>query len=194
MKMIKKITAVTAALAAAASMSAVSFAANDFTATYDPTADTVSVDLETLTATFSDQITVVVVPKGAETIDSSNIYYIDQDSVANKDALLTGMGVLAGSMVAGNTYEVRIGCTEGTIYTAEYTVPSATPSYPLGDANLSGDITSADASVVLNSAAGNITLDETATRCADANKSGDITSADASTILNAAAGNITLEW
>lgn len=191
MKMIKKITAVTAALAAAASMSAVAFA-GDFTATYDKDADTVSVT--NLTATFSDQITVVIVPNGAESISSENIYYIDQDSVANKDALLTGMGVLAGSMVAGNTYEVRIGCTEGDIYTATFTVEADEPAYPLGDANLDSYRTTDDASKILDVLAGNDTFADGAKKYADANQDDYVTTDDASKILDVLAGNDTMEW
>ena len=185
MKMIKKITAVTAALAAAASMSAVSFAANDFTATYDKEKDTVSVT--NLTATFSDQITVVIVPKGAETINSSNIYYIDQDSVANKDTLLKDMGVLAGSMVAGNTYEVRIGCTEGSIYTAEYTI---TPSIVYGDVDGMTGVTVNDATTIAKYLAGMVQFTAEQKTAADVDGMTGVTVNDATTVAKYLAGMV----
>jgi len=187
MKMFKKVIAITAALAAASSLSAVALA-DDFTATYDAEADTVSVT--DLTATFSDQITVVIVPDGAESITSDNIYYINQSDSTD---MLTDMGVIAGSIVEG-TYEVRIGCSEGQIYTAKFTVGGETPEYPLGDANLSGDVTAADAAVVLSRAASGIALSPTAELCADANKSGDITAADGAVILTAAASGTVIPW
>lgn len=190
--MIKKLIAVTAACAAAATMSTAAFAAaGDVTATYDAETKTVTAAVEDVT--FSDQVTVVITEVGAENITSENIYYIDQDGTVD---VLSGMGMMESAIEEGKTYEVRVGCTEGNIYTGTFTIGggSVTPEYPLGDANLSGDVTAADGALVLNTAAGNTTLSDVAALCADANKSSDITAADGAMILNAAAGNVTLEW
>ena len=188
MKMIKKITAVTAALAAAASMSAVAFAENDFTATYNKEADTVSVT--NLTATFSDQITVVIVPDGAESINSENIYYIDQDSVANKDALLKDMGVLTGSMVEGKTYEVRIGCTEGAIYTAKFTIEADTPSITYGDVDGIAGISVNDATAIAKYIAGMIDFTAELKKAADVDGIAGISVNDATAIAKYIAGMV----
>jgi hypothetical protein len=190
--MIKKLIAVTAAFAAVATMSAAAFAATgDVTATYDADSQTVTAEVEGVT--FSDQVTVVITEVDAQSITSENIYFIDQDG---SDGVLEDMGMMESAIEEGKTYEVRIGCTEGDLYVGTFTVGSgsSTPEYPLGDANLSGDVTGADGALVLNAVAGNVTLGETAALCADVNKSGDITGADGAMILNNVAGNVTLEW
>jgi hypothetical protein len=189
--MIKKLIAVTAAFAAVATMSAAAFAATgDVTATYDADSKTVTAAVEGVT--FSDQVTVVITEVDAASITSENIYYIDQDGSAS---VLADMGMMESAIEQGKTYEVRVGCTEGDLYVGTFTIGgSSTPEYPLGDADLSGDISPADATYVLEAYVGNRELNETATLCADADKSADISPADATYILEAYVGNRTLEW
>jgi hypothetical protein len=190
--MIKKLIAVTAAFAAVATMSAAAFAATgDVTATYDETTKTVTAEVEGVT--FSDQVTVVITDNSGDPITSENIFYIDQDGSVD---VLSGMGMMESAIAEGNTYQVRIGCTEGDIYTGTFTIlgGSSTPENPLGDADLDTFVTSGDASAVLNHVAGNSTLEGDALLCADADKDTFVTSGDASAILNHVAGNAVLAW
>jgi hypothetical protein len=196
--MIKKLIAVTAACAAAATMSTAAFAeVGDVTATYDENTKTVTASVEGVT--FSDQVTVVITDDGAESITSENIYYIDQDGTVD---VLSGMGMMesviddALASENGKIFEVRVGCTEGNIYTGKFTIGggSATPEYPLGDADLDTFVTSGDASAVLNHVAGNSALEGDALLCADADQDTFVTSGDASAILNHVAGNAVLAW
>ena len=68
---------------------------------------------------------------------------------------------------------------------------TGTSSFIKGDVNSDGNITSADALMVLKYAAGKITLTDTQIQAADVNGSSSVTSADALEILKFAAGKIT---
>ena len=188
---IKKIIAAAMSAAIVTSVSAVSFAATGTcTATYNKTDKTLTVT--EISGTFSDQITVVVVPKDATEINSSNIYYIDQDGVANQTALLTDMGLLA--TIPDGDYEVRVGCTEGDIYVGYFTKSAGTITYKKGDIDNSGEITIDDVLAVLNHFKGNAPLSVGSAEfvAADTDNSGEITIDDVLAVLNHFKGNAPL--
>jgi len=191
--MFKKLIAVTAAFAAAATMSTAAFAATGTaTATYDATDKTVDAEVQA-GVTFSDQITVVITEVGAESITSENIYYIDQGGDVS---VLSDMGMMESAIVEGKTYEVRVGCSEGDIYIGTFTVGSAAPSgYKVGDTDNDGDITMKDVVAVLNHYLGVtlITADTDEYNAADTDNDGDITMKDVVAVLNHYLG-VTLLW
>ena len=130
---------------------------------------------------LGDQVTVVIVPASAETLDEANIYYINQDAFGNKEAILVNMGI-KGTELAKGDYLVKLGGSNGKIYTATFTV-GEDGKYKLGDVNEDDSIDSSDASLVLQSYVNLIQLTDTQKLAADVNKDSDIDSSDASLIL-----------
>ena len=143
----------------------------------------ISTDIIMLTddTVLGDQVTVVIVPASAETLDEANIYYINQDAFGNKEAILVNMGI-KGTELAKGDYLVKLGGSNGKIYTATFTV-GEDGKYKLGDVNEDDSIDSSDASLVLQSYVNLIQLTDTQKLAADVNKDSDIDSSDASLIL-----------
>lgn len=104
MKNLKKIVAVLLSMTAIASTTA--FATE---ATYKDGTASLALAEGDITAAANDQLTVVIVPKNAESINSGNIYYINQGAFeAEFTAILADMKVKDGFGEAKD-YEVRIG-------------------------------------------------------------------------------------
>lgn len=183
MKNLKKIVAVLLSMTAIASTTA--FAATE--ATYeDGTASLVLAEGD-ITAAANDQLTVVIVPKAAESIDSGNIYYINQGAFGEEfAAILADMKVKDGFDEAKD-YEVRIG---GTKVNGEYTVvrfdiaveEGGDTVIVYGDVNNDGSVTGTDAFITLvkSADAGYVVANEAA---ADVNGDKAITGTDAFMIL-----------
>lgn len=181
--MFKKLIAVTAAFAAAATMSTAAFAATGTaTATYNATDKTVDAEVQA-GVTFSDQITVVITEVGAESITSENIYYIDQGGDVS---VLSDMGMMESAIVEGKTYEVRVGCSEGDIYIGTFTVGSGAPSgYKKGDVDNSNEVNMIDVAAIMGHYLG-VNLIESGTPAydaADTNGDGDINMIDVSAAM-----------
>ena len=103
MKNIKKIVAVLLSMTAIASTSVM---ANE--AKY--ASGTASLEGVSLNAAAGDQLTVVIVPKDAESINSGNIYYINQGAFGKEfEDILAAMKVKDGYEEDYEEYEVRIG-------------------------------------------------------------------------------------
>ena len=82
---------------------------------------------------LGDQVTVVIVPASAETLDEANIYYINQDAFGNKEAILLNMGI-KGTELAKGDYLVKLGGSNGVIKTAKFTVGDKI-TWQYGDVN-----------------------------------------------------------
>lgn len=147
----KKFMVTCAAVSAIAAVASVSAMAADYTADNNSVAYTVP------TPDTDTQMTVLVVPKGAEVTDD-NIYYIDQDGE------LSGNALLKGTELADGTYVVKVGYyKDGTFTIAEdeFTVGEKPenpdkPTYTLGDVNSDEVIDSQDSLLILEYEVGNI--------------------------------------
>ena len=180
MKM-KKIFATIAAASAIAAVASVSAMAADYAA-----ADN-SVKYTVPTPDSDTQMTVLVVPKGAEVTDE-NIYYIDQDGT------LSGTALLKGTALEDGTYVVKVGYyADGTFTIAEdeFTVGGSTdPEYTLGDVNADEMIDSQDAIMILEYEIGDIELSDVELLAADTNRDDMQDSQDAILILEYEIGDI----
>jgi hypothetical protein len=188
MKNLKKIVAVLLSMTAIASTTA--FAATE--ATYeDGTASLVLAEGD-ITAAANDQLTVVIVPKAAESINSGNIYYINQGAFGEEfAAILADMKVKDGYDETAE-YEVRIG---GTKVNGEYDVVRFDIAVEedeviiYGDVNNTGVVDAGDATWVLKKVAtpSIVTPVEEAGKniisYGDVNKSGGIDAGDATWVL-----------
>ena len=174
MKM-KKIFATIAAASAIAAVASVSAMAADYAA-----ADN-SVKYTVPTPDSDTQMTVLVVPKGAEVTDE-NIYYIDQDGT------LSGSALLKGTALADGTYVVKVGYYKSGVFTIaedEFTVGGSTdPEYTLGDITGEGFIDSEDALLAMDYEMGMCDLDEVQLLAADTNHDTWVDSQDAILILD----------
>lgn len=100
--------------------------------------------------------TLLVVPKGTETVTEEDIYQIDQkDGTVEVPATFVGENIMldVSKLTPGATYEVRIGGTNGTIDVAEFTVPGGDPgdqtiTIMIGDVDESNAINSLDVAFV----------------------------------------------
>ncbi len=97
---------------------------------------------------LGDQVTVVIVPASAETLDEANIYYINQDAFGNKEAILVNMGI-KGTELAKGDYLVKLGGSNGVIKTAKFTVGSQGELIQLGDVTLDGVVNVGDINPVI---------------------------------------------
>ncbi len=184
----KKFMVTCAAVSAIAAVASVSAMAADYTAENNSVAYTVPTpDAET-------QMTVLVVPKGADVTDE-NIYYIDQDGT------LSGNALLKGTELADGTYVVKVGYYkdgEFSIDEDEFVVGETPdqpdnpdqPTYTLGDVNDDGEIDSQDSLSILEYEVGNSDLTDTQKLAADTNKDTEIDSQDSLLILEYEVGNI----
>lgn len=181
----KKFMVTCAAVSAIAAVASVSAMAADYTADNNSVAYTVPTpDAET-------QMTVLVVPEGAEVTDE-NIYYIDQDGT------LSGNALLKGTELADGTYVVKVGYYkdgEFTIAEDKFTVGETSenpdqPTYTLGDVNGDEEIDSQDSLMVLEYEVGNTDLTDTQKLAADTNKDEEVDSQDSLLILEYEVGNI----
>ena len=98
---------------------------------------------------LGDQVTVVIVPASAETLDEANIYYINQDAFGNKEAILVNMGI-KGTELAKGDYLVKLGGSNGVIKTAKFTVGSQGELIQLGDVNLNGEVNALDLTPIVD--------------------------------------------
>ena len=208
MKLMKKILVSAMAISAIAALNAVAFADEEatsdavvispaesaFTVTYSASAGTITLSDVTVA---NDQKTLLVLNEDVDEFDDTTAAAEAEDGAIvqiDQSTTIADVAIPVGTREASSTLVVRVGGDE-TFQEVVCTIPGEeTPDLMLGDANLSGDLTASDASVVLNAVAGNVELSTDATKCADANKSGDLSASDASSILNAAAGNIELNW
>jgi hypothetical protein len=140
------------------------------------------------------QYTVMVFEDSFTGTEVEKIFYINQG--ADPAALLAGMLVKGGELAEGD-YTVRIGNDKGTTVDVDLKVvkeeEGVTITLNYGDVNGDGNVTSADASLILQKAATIIegftdqearAIPETV---ADVNGDGNVTGADASLILQKAA-------
>lgn len=180
---IKKFMVTCAAVSAIAAVASVSAMAADYTADNNSVAYTVPTpDAET-------QMTVLVVPKGAEVTDD-NIYYIDQDGT------LSGSALLKGTELADGTYVVKVGyykdgefsIAEDEFVVGETSENPVQPTYKLGDVNSDGKVDVTDALLVAQKAVGMKEFDETQMAAADVNKDKKVDVTDALLIAQKAVG------
>jgi len=177
MKM-KKIFATIAAASAIAAVASVSAMAADYAA-----ADN-SVKYTVPTPDSDTQMTVLVVPKGAEVTDE-NIYYIDQDGT------LSGTALLKGTALEDGTYVVKVGYYNGGVFTIvedEFTVGGSDPAYKLGDVDESGVVDITDALWTAQSSVGLKTLTDSQKLAADVDKTGVVDITDALWIAQSSVG------
>lgn len=119
---------------------------------------------------------------------ATNIQYVQQDAPASNGSV-TFSTVYPKSLTSGKTYYIYLSHTGGGSLTAAGTFKYYS-ARDLGDVNGKNGITSADASKVLQYAAGLTDLTGDDLWAADVNKKNGVTSADASKILQFAAGII----
>lgn len=112
-----------------------------------------------------------------------NIRYINQ--IPGTGSELTFV-IYPDQMAKGGTYYVYVSSSNAYTQVGSFTVVG--PAYTLGDVNEDGNITSTDASYVLQYIVG-MELGEAAQAAADTNQDGVITSTDASYILQYIVGN-----
>jgi hypothetical protein len=195
-KMFKKLMAVSATVAIAATMSVSAFAAGE-TATHEN--GSVSVTDYAAVAGATQYTVMLFEDSFATNNDVSKIYYINQG--ADPAALLTGMLVKATTAEDGTTsnalpdgdYTVRIGNDKGTVVDVDLKVETKPAGVQItlnyGDVNGDGSVGSADASLILQKVATIIDgFTDTEGRAipetvADVNGDGSVGSADASLIL-----------
>lgn len=192
MKNMKKIVAVLLSMTAIASTTALAAVREDIEATYADGTASLAVTTADLNAAADDQLTVVIVPKNAASIDSGNIYYINQGAFeAEFIAILDEMKVKDGFGEATD-YEVRVGgiTADGNYAVDTFYFEEAEDEVIIyGDANNSGAIDAGDATWVLKKVATPtvVTPIEAAGKnvvsYADVNKSNAIDAGDATWIL-----------
>ena len=174
--------------AVSATMAVAAMAADTVTGTYDPANGNVALDG---VVSSGDQQTLLVLTEDAATVTEGIIAQIDQDASISKFVLPAGL--------TEGTYYIRIGGTDGTIQTGTLTISGGsdveTVTIKIGDANIDGNITSADVGYVLRysneyttriASAGQERTkadDKSAIKIGDANLDGNITSADVGYVL-----------
>ena len=108
-------------------------------------------------------------------------------TITEGDATLNGIPFISGSTVSlVGTYTLIVTDSSENPITIVFSISNIKK----GDVNGDGNITSADALMVLKYAAGKIKLSDSQIQAADVNSSGTVTSADALEILKYAAGKI----
>lgn len=195
------VLACTATAAVSLALATSAFAANgyDITAdiTYDQAAGTVTISGDFL-GTLDGQTTILIYEESVDpaNISAEQILYINQDDADTGANTFVNMGV-KGGLTENTTYVVRMGgenVSEG-IYEGTFKVGEGEVHlYPLGDADLSGSVTSADAGEIISHDLGLKTLEGEALECADADRSGSVTSADAGEVISHDLGLKTLTW
>lgn len=195
------VLACTATVAVSLALATSAFAADGFNITgditYDQAAGTVTVSSDFL-GTLNGQTTILIYEDGADpaNLTADQILYINQDDVSTGADTFADMG-LKGGLTENTTYVVRMGgenVSEG-IYEGTFKVGEGEVHlYPLGDADLSGSVTSADAGEIISHDLGLKTLEGEALECADADRSGSVTSADAGEVISHDLGLKTLTW
>jgi len=193
MKLFRNLLIATAAVAVFSGVSAFAEGSDNtsyqFNVDADVATNVVSVaeaDLANVIADMGDQVTVVVVPAKSTDISDGNIYYINQDANSAAATMLTDMGTKA--LAADTDYEVWVGGSNGTIKQGFFTTKEDAPEYPLGDANLSGGVDGADATVIMDYGVGLVELTDTAFKYADVTGNGSVDGADATDILDYGVG------
>ena len=146
-----------------------------------------------LTLTFTGQAGkqyMVFLLKGKEVPTEDSIQYINQ---AAGDGTVT-FNVYPKDLTETGTYSLYVSSTNKA-YTqvATFSVANAweKASYTLGDVNESGNVTAADAALVLQYAVNSVSLTETQLAAARVNVGGLITASNASLILQYSVGSIT---
>ena len=180
MKNLKKIIAALLSMTAIASTTA--FAATE--ATYTSGTASLALAENDITAAADDQLTVVIVPKAAESISSANIYYINQGAFGEEfTAILNDMKVKDGYETDYNEYEIRIGGVkkDGNYAVETFYFKADAPTVLYGDADADGYVLEKDASRILLYRVGeDVEIDTVA---ADADGDGYVLEKDASRIL-----------
>ena len=164
---------------------------------YNSTDNTISVDVTkssvlTDDTVLGDQVTVVIVPASAETLDEANIYYINQDAFGNKEAILVNMGI-KGKELAKGDYLVKLGGSNGVIKTAKFTVGSQGELIQLGDVTLDGAVDVGDINPIIQHILGAEVLTGKQFKAADTTKDNAIDVGDINPVIQHILGATILE-
>ena len=154
----------------------------------------ISTDIIMLTddTVLGDQVTVVIVPASAETLDEANIYYINQDAFGNKEAILVNMGI-KGKELAKGDYLVKLGGSNGVIKTAKFTVGSQGELIQLGDVTLDGAVDVGDINPIIQHILGAEVLTGKQFKAADTTKDNAIDVGDINPVIQHILGATILE-
>jgi hypothetical protein len=184
-------------MVACAAVSAMTVAAGVSAMAAEYSADTNTATYTVPAATDSTQMTVLVIPEGAENnVQDSDILYINQDAKGGAVNGTAALKAVDGGLADG-TYLVKVGYydADNVFRIAEDTFTvgndTPTPAYTLGDVNADGEIDSQDALLILEYEVGAKDLTDTQKLAADTNKDSDYDSQDALLILEYEVGNIT---
>ena len=141
--------------------------------------------------TAQAQNTILIIDKGTDTVtDQTPIYYVDQDEAQFTVAKFA-------ENLADGTYEIRVGGTDGSIKTGEFTVGSVVPpsTRKLGDVDGennagNGVVNTSDAGIVARVAAQDLTLTGEAAEAADVDDNEVINTNDAGLVARLAVGDL----
>jgi len=141
-----------------------------------------AVKLKVTVTGVTDSYSLILAQNSSGIPTESNLVYIDQDSASEGTISFT---VYPSELKSDTTYYIYLsGNSTGNNQVATFRYYAA---YLLGDADMSGSISSNDALYVLQAVAHLRTLTGNAVQAADADKSGSISSNDALYILQAVA-------
>lgn len=187
MKNFKKVLLAGAAIAAmTAAVATSAMAADDFTAAYANGKITLSGVPAACTA--QDQVTMVVI-SGKDDVNptSENLKQIGQEAGADSVFATIPVGTLADG-----DYIVKLGGTDGNIYSDTFTVGDPDTEYILGDADGNNKVDVRDANMIVRYTLGYETLDETAMKAANVNGDATVDVRDANVIVRYTLGYATI--